>query len=225
MYEYLWWVITLGILWIIVYIFTPLLRRKIIWSSLIAFPFGFGELYFIPNYWKPETLFNLGLRYGIDVEAFGLMFFLGGIAAFIYEGLLKKRIAFQKLCRPICKCYTPLIITLSTFVILIRAFPFWNIIYPSSFACLVGGLWAFFVYPRLRSHILLGGLLFGIFYWLSLFIIEIFSPGWIVNTWNLSALSGIMLLKIPVEEVLFGFSFGVIWTPLFEEVCSNLYKK
>ena len=222
MYEYLSWVILLGIAWLFSYFSNPKLRQKIWWSSWIALPFGLGELYFIPNYWAPQTLFDLGMKYGIDIEAFVLMFFLGGIAAFVYEGIFKKRVKTkQKICNP-CKCYTPLITTLVTFIIFTRAFPNWNIIYPSTIACLAGGLFATIIYPNLRKHVLFGGLLFAFLYWISLALIELFSAGWIANTWNMVALSGTTLLKVPMEEIFFGFSFGTIWAPLYEEVCSNL---
>src|SRR5574342_6956 len=137
MYEFLIWTSLFGIIWLIAYISQPALRQKILWSSWIALPVGFGELYFIPNYWVPQTLFDLGIRYNIDIESFALMFFMGGTAAFVYETLFKKYVpATQKICHPLCKCYTPLIATLVGFIVL-TAFPQLNIIYSSSFACLI----------------------------------------------------------------------------------------
>lgn len=226
MYEYLAWTALLGIFWIIAYASNPKLRQKIWWSSWIAFPFGLGDLYFIPNYWTPQTLFDFGIKYHVDIEAFLLMFFLGGLAAFIYEGIFKKQIpTAQKICHPVCKCYTSLITTLVAFIILTRGFPNWNIIYPSSYACLIGGITAMLIYPKLRKHILFGGILFALLYWVSLAIVDIFSTGWIATTWNMTALSGITVLRVPLEEIFFGFSFGTIWAPLYEEVCSNLGMK
>ena len=226
MYEFLIWTTLFGILWLFAYASQPKLRQKIWWSSWIAFPFGLGELYFIPNYWTPQTLFNLGMKYGIDIESFALMFFMGGTAAFVYEGFLKKQLPVtQKICHPMCKCYTPLITTLVAFIVLTRGFPSWNIIYPSSYACLVGGITAMLIYPKLRKHVILGGLLFAMLYWASLAIIGLFSFSWIANTWNMVELSRITLFRVPIEEILFGFSFGTIWAPLFEEVCSNLMRK
>ena len=222
---YLLWVLLLGVIWVIAFLLDAGLRKKILWSSLIALPFGFGELYFIPNYWTPNTLLDLGIKYSLDIEAFALMFFLGGIAAFVYEGIFKKKIpAKQKFCGRVCKCYTPLIATLVVFIIFSKLFPNLNIIYPSSIAGIAGGLIAFIIYPMLRKHILFGGFLFAIIYWLSLFLVEIFVPGWISSTWNMAQLSQITILRVPIEEIFFGLSFGFIWTPLFEEVCSNFHK-
>lgn len=225
MYEYLVWVLLLGVVWLIFYSLQPAIRKKMWWSSWIAFPFGVGELYFIPNYWTPQTLFGLGMKYGVDIEAFLLMFFLGGVAAAIYEFVVREYLPrTQKICHPFCKCYTPLLTTLIAFITLTRAFPAWNIIYPSSLACLAGGAMAMLIYPNLRRHVFLGGILFALLYWISLALIDFVFPGWIARTWNMAALSGITLLRVPIEEILFGFSLGAIWAPLFEEVCSNRHK-
>ncbi len=221
MHEFLILTAVFGVVWLIAYFTQTSLRKKMLWSSLIALPFGLGELYYIPDYWAPQTLFNLGMRYHIDIESFALMFFLGGIAAFVYEGFFKKQVLTQKICHPVCRCYTPLITTLVTFIVLARAFPDWNIIYPSSFAGLAGGAIAMLLYPKLRRHVLFGGILFALLYWVSLAMLDVFLP-WIATTWNLSALSGILVAGVPVEEILFGFSFGTLWAPLYEETCSNL---
>ncbi len=224
MYEFLIWTALLGVVWFIAYVSQPALRKKIWWSSWIAFPFGIGELYFIPSYWTPQTLFDLGMRYRIDIESFALMFFMGGIAAFVYEGFFKQRVpAMQKICHPLCRCYVPLIATLIAFIVFTRAFPAWNIIYPSSIACLFGGATAMLIYPGLRKHVLFGGILFALLYWISLGLIDLAFTGWIASTWNMAALSSITLFRVPVEEILFGFSLGTLWAPLFEEVCSNFH--
>ncbi len=97
-----------------------------------------------------------------------------------------------------------------------------NIIYPTSLALLGGGIIAFIIYPHLRKHIIFGGMLYALFYWVSLIIIELLFSGWIAQTWNLDLLSGILLLKVPIEEVLFGFVFGLVWAPLYEEICANM---
>lgn len=224
MYEYLIWTALLGIVWAAVYFLKPALRRKILWSSLISLPFGFGELYFIPNYWAPKTLFDFGIKYSIDIEAFLLMFFLGGIAAFVYEGFFKNRVPnVQRFCHPVCRCYTPLLAALASFIIMIKAFPGLSIIYSASLACLIGGSAAFFMYSGLRKHILFGGVLFAFLYWISLAIVELLFPGWITGAWNSAAISGITLTDVPIEEIMFGFCFGTLWTSLFEETCSNMH--
>lgn len=42
------------------------------------------------------------------------------------------------------------------------------------------------------------------------------TPGYIEQVWNLPALSGGLIYGIPLEELLFGFSFGLYWTGVYE---------
>jgi hypothetical protein len=42
------------------------------------------------------------------------------------------------------------------------------------------------------------------------------SPGYIEQVWNLPALRGGLIYGIPVEELLFGFAFGLYWTGAYE---------
>jgi hypothetical protein len=222
MYGYLAWDMILGIFWIFAYSFQKHIRKKIVWGSLLALPFGLGQLYFFKDYWAPQTILGFGAKYGIDIESFLLMFFLGGLAAAVYETALQRyKMHHHKCCGSTCLCYLSLGIALASFIVLLRAFPSWNIIYPSILACFIGGVFAFIVYPELRSHISLGGLFFMLLYGITLVISELVAPGWIAATWNLSAISGITLLKVPLEELLFGFAFGTLWSPLYEETCSN----
>ncbi len=221
MYEYLTWTVLLGVAWLVFFVSQRNIRRKILWSSVIAAPFSIGELYYIPNYWAPQTLFNLGIRFSLDIEAFLLMFFLGGLAGAIYETVIKnQRKAKQHTCRPTCTCYLGLLITLVTFLVLIKITS-WNIIYPSSIAALAGGIFAFSLYKNLRAHILLGGVLFMLLYLISLAIMNVLFPSWILTTWNMNTLSNILILGVPIEELFFGFAFGTLWTSLYEEICSN----
>ncbi|MBI4150541.1 hypothetical protein HY492_00270, partial [Candidatus Woesearchaeota archaeon] len=175
-----------------------------------------------PEYWTPSTLFNLGLQYRVDIESFLLMFVLGGLAGGLYEIIVKQRFRVKGVCcAKYCLCYTPLLFAIAGLAIFARAFPAWNIIYVSSFACLLGAVWAFFIHPQLRKHLVFGGIAFAAVYWISLALTDAIAPGWIATTWNMTALSGITLLRVPIEELLFGLSFGMLWTSLYEEVCEN----
>jgi hypothetical protein len=42
------------------------------------------------------------------------------------------------------------------------------------------------------------------------------APGFIGQVWNLKALSGVLVYGLPLEELLFGFSFGLFWTGVYE---------
>ncbi|MDQ2731769.1 MAG: lycopene cyclase domain-containing protein [Armatimonadota bacterium] len=44
------------------------------------------------------------------------------------------------------------------------------------------------------------------------------APGYIESVWNLKALTGINIYGIPLEELLYGFSFGMYWTGIYEHL-------
>jgi hypothetical protein len=43
-----------------------------------------------------------------------------------------------------------------------------------------------------------------------------FAPGYIEQVWNLHALSGVLPSGIPLEELAFGFAFGLYWAGIYE---------
>ena len=42
------------------------------------------------------------------------------------------------------------------------------------------------------------------------------APGYIEQVWNFEALSGVRIYGLPLEELLFGFSFGLAYTGIYE---------
>lgn len=36
--------------------------------------------------------------------------------------------------------------------------------------------------------------------------------------WNLADLSGVLIVGVPMEELIFGFAFGVCWSGIYEHV-------
>ena len=47
-------------------------------------------------------------------------------------------------------------------------------------------------------------------------LLVVFTPGYIEQVWNLPALSGVLLFGIPLEELAFGFAFGMYWAGVYE---------
>ena len=57
--------------------------------------------------------------------------------------------------------------------------------------------------------------------WLALYTVFLLglkrsAPGYIEQVWNLEALSGVQIYGLPLEELLFGFSFGLVWSGIYE---------
>ena len=66
------------------------------------------------------------------------------------------------------------------------------------------------------ANTLAGGILFLAIYTIFLLGLKWSAPGYIEQVWNLKALSGIVIYGLPIEELLFGFSFGLVWTGIYE---------
>ncbi|MBI5073116.1 hypothetical protein HZA99_04820 [Candidatus Woesearchaeota archaeon] len=210
----------LGI-WFIIFLAKPTLRREMFWVSVRTLPFGLTEPLFVPKYWNPPSLFNLAARTGFDIESLIFCFAVGGIAAIIYETIFTRK---HKKMRRKEKCHarhrfhvlalsTPLIIFLPLLL-----FTEWNPIYSAVIAMFFGGIAAMFCRPDLARKIWGGGLLFlGLYFVFFLGFVAVY-PGIVQQIWNLSALSGILILGIPLEELLYAFTFGMLWSSIYEHV-------
>jgi lycopene cyclase-like protein len=52
----------------------------------------------------------------------------------------------------------------------------------------------------------------------ELFGLRQLAPGYIEAVWNVPALSGVLVYCIPLEELLFGLTFGLSWSSVYEHV-------
>ena len=43
-------------------------------------------------------------------------------------------------------------------------------------------------------------------------------PGYVERVWNLKVISGILIFGVPLEELMFAFSFGFLWSSVYEHV-------
>jgi len=41
-------------------------------------------------------------------------------------------------------------------------------------------------------------------------------PGWMARTWNFHTLSGVQILGVPAEDLLWAFTVGAVWASLYE---------
>jgi hypothetical protein len=81
-----------------------------------------------------------------------------------------------------------------------------------------GGLAALWCRPDLKRKIWVSGSMFTLLYFLYFFPLVRFVPGYVERVWRLSALSGILVLGVPVEELLFAFAFGMLWSSFYEHL-------
>ncbi len=81
---------------------------------------------------------------------------------------------------------------------------------------LIGTIAGLLCRPDLLRKTWIGGLLFLGFYTVFLLGLEWSAPGYIEEVWNLPALSGFVPFGLPLEELLFGLTFGLYWAGVYE---------
>ncbi len=193
-----------ALVWGLFYALRPDLRPKIWFSSLVACVLGVTEICFVPAYWEPAFPRIQLFRDQLYLESLLFSFFLGGVASVFYEvglrvpsldaGRVTGRVLFSL---PGVFFLYPLIPQVSVMYFCIG----------SLLAC------AYLVYRidrRLGKPMLVNGLLLFVYALVVYLLLWHFYPSVRVS-YKYHALSGINIWGIPVEELLFFFSFGTIW--------------
>jgi hypothetical protein len=218
--QYVWilWAASFLIPWLLLYAFYPSHRRIMLQASFATMPFGLTEPLFVPEYWSPPSLFNLALRTGFDIESLVFCFALGGIAVILYAALTQQSlhpVPHELRTGPAHKYHRLALITPAVVFPPLSLLP-WNPIYPAVVAMLAAAFANMLCRPDLVRKTCVGGLLFLALYAVWAGGLELFVPGYIAAIWNLEGLSGVLFLRVPLEEFLFGFAFGMYWSGVYE---------
>ena len=69
--EHVWlfWSSAFLVPWLGLYLRFPRQRKIMLWSSVLTMPFGLTEPLFLPQYWNPPSLFDLAQKTGFDLES------------------------------------------------------------------------------------------------------------------------------------------------------------
>ena len=219
-YKYVWllWSSAFLVPWAVVYALAPAFRARMLRVSLATSLLGLTEPIFVPEYWNPPSLFGLAQRTGFDLESLIFCFAIGGIGTFGYDALAGRALA------PVAEHERHA--SRHRFHRLALAAPFvafaplyllpWNPIYAGIAALFIGGLANVVCRPDLMRKTLLGGALFTGLYAIFMVLLIVAAPGYVERVWNLAALSGLGVGAIPLEELAFGFGFGMYWAGIYE---------
>jgi hypothetical protein len=91
-----------------------------------------------------------------------------------------------------------------------------NPIYVSVIALMLGGIATWYCRPDLKKKMVVSAVLFlGLYFVYFLTLIAMF-PGYVQQVWNIPAISGILIVGIPIEELMFALSFGFFWSTAYE---------
>jgi hypothetical protein len=210
-----WSLILLGI-WGAAYLALPSARRKVLRMSVITAPLGLTEPLFVPRYWSPPTLFDLAQRSGFDLESAIFAFAIGGLAGISYDFFIRSdvrqprrddlRHRWHKLALA-----SPLLI-----VPVLLLVPSVNPIYWACIALSLGAVASVACRPDLLGRTLIGAAVFTGLYFVFFLSLVLAHPDYVPRVWNLPDISGVLVMGVPLEELLFAASLGAMWAGLYE---------
>lgn len=221
-FQYVWltWSSVFLAVFLLLYAYSPRNRSRMLIAGVATAPFGLTEPLFVPEYWDPPSLFDLAQRTGFDIESLIFTFSTGGVAVVLYTFLTGNEFAPETSASrsmPRHGLHGLALLTPAIAFVLLSAFG-WNPIYPAILAMTAGAAATVLCRPDLLAKTLIGGLLFAAYYAIFMLGLVFTAPGYIEQVWNLPALSGVVLTGIPLEELLFGFAFGLFWSSVYEHL-------
>ena len=219
-YVWLLWSSAFLVPWLALYLGNAR-HRRIMWrASLATALLGLTEPIFVPSYWNPPSLFELAQRTRFDIESLIFTFAIGGIGAVLYNTLTRQAVVAvdaQERSGRRHRFHRSALLAPFVLFVPLDLLP-WNPIYPSIVCLVLGAVASVGCRPDLTRKTLVGGGLFLGLYGIFMLGLRWFAPGYIEQVWNLPALSGVLLYGIPLEELLFGASFGMYWTGVYEHL-------
>ncbi len=219
-FHYVWlaWAAAFLVPWLILGVVRPKLRRTMVWASLSTAPLGLTEPLFVPAYWNPPSLFDLAQRTGFDIESLIFAFAIGGIAVVGYRVLgHAPETRFDRSAHQAARHRWHGAALASPFIVFVAVelLPT-NPIHAAIGALLAGAFATLLCRPDLWRATLIGGLLFLGQYVVFLLGLKWLWPGYIEAVWNLPALIAWRPAGLPMEELWFGFAFGMYWSSVYE---------
>lgn len=190
--------------------------------SLLIMPLGpLSELFYFHDYWRPESIFPIlvgPLPIYIEDLLWGF-FAAGGIASVIYEVVFRKalRKKKQRINTTVSFSLTACISTAIFLGLFLIGVPS---IFASSIAFLIFALFIFHARRDLFLDALYSGFLFSGVMFISYLIVfnvvantdAILRQGWLLQ----GSVFDIRILGIPLTELIWGFSWGMMVGPLYE---------
>lgn len=215
------WSLLILSLWGLIYYSKKEFRKEMLKMSLITLPFGLTEPLFVPEYWFPPSIFDLAVKTGFDIESFIFSFAIGGLGTVLYNLIYKQKyVKLPKSEREHQRHKWHIYILFSPVLVFVglSLFTSLNHIYCGIIALFFGAIATFYCRPDLKRKVWVGGFLFMLLYFIYFGSILIFYPKYVQLYWNLNALLNVFIMGIPIEELLFAFTFGMYWSGLYEHL-------
>lgn len=217
-YVYLCAVLGAFLLWVIMFVWRPKFRKEMFLMSALVSALGVTQALYVQEYWTPVYVFPVPhLGFGLE-DIFLAAFLYGGLGSVLYRGIANERYICPPsipLSKSLLECFAAFAAGLLVFFFSEFALEL-NIIYTTSLGLLAAGVALAVFNPQSLKTMLANGLLFGILALIGLGILDAVFPGYIAYTWNLEALSGVLIQGVPIEEFFFHFSVGFSFAIAYE---------
>ena len=220
-FAYLIMSTALLLVWFVLYGVRRDLRRTMLQVSLATALLGLTEPLFVPKYWNPFTLFDLARRTGFDLESLLFSFAIGGIVFAAYEVFFRTapsesmagaRQEFEHRHHSLAVA-SPFLV-----FVIVAILTKLNPIYSSAIALIAGFFATLYCRRDLWLKMIVSGGLFLAIYFLVFVVFNLAFPGYVIAVWNLKDLSGVRVAGVPLEELMFAFTFGLYWSSVYEHV-------
>jgi len=222
-YAWLTWSLLLLLVWSVVYfsLRSGKSRREMLVVSLWTSLLGFTEPLFVPAYWNPPSLFNLAQKTGFDIESFLFSFGVGGLTVVLYEWIFPVRhevVSIVERHHPRHRFHVFVLLSAPLIFVVLLGLTELNPIYSALLSLTGGGLLTWWCRPDLGRKMVVSAFLFLALYFVYFLTLLSIYPDYVRLVWNLQAISRILVLGIPLEELLFAFTLGFLWSSVYEHL-------
>lgn len=210
--SYLFWDLVLVILWLFFFLSRKDLRRQMSLISLLTTPSGpIAELWYLKDYWQPDFL--LGGPINIEDLLFG--FTIGGIATVLYKVLLKRKLVKDR-ARNLWLLPLVILVEIICMIVLTDILKV-NSIYGSCLGFVINGFVILYKRRDLAACAFVSGLFLSLTMFVLYYLAILWCPGIVKAYWLLHGTAhGILFCHVPVAELLWSFTCGMVGGTFFE---------
>ncbi len=220
--SYTIWTILLGFIWVIAYLSKVLSYKKMLLMGLVLLPFGLTQAYFVPGFWHVSV--NEQFSSIRDIGSFLWIFFLGGIAAVLFESVFRLRKSASL--KPTKKSNKNTLIIYFLLIIsgvIATAIQWFTSLSVTRGALIMGFVIIWYVgitERKMLREVVYGALLFGSLYIMSLYVVDWLFPQFLTTHLSSNQTLG-YILTIPIEEYLYAIVFGAACVPIYRGLRSS----